>query len=250
VVLFAHLLLATSRTWFSRVVWVGCLLAVAWGHGTFFNATAKRAGEISAVAVPIGELARVLQAELASIEARPLAVVAAATGEASGRAAAADAGLTRCEQTTPGQCSRAKASARTTQARFDALSSELAQAQRVVALRGILAKEAARRDTAQADAGMDPVAVAVAALTGTTASAWSTGMSMLTALGVELGTALLWSVALSKPSEIPPPEARMRRKFVAAEQQVLLPYVEVLGNKYKNPGKRTSYFRTSKSKKN
>ena len=204
-VLCAHLLPAISRSWASRALWVGCLLAVAWGHAAFFKASSQRAGGVRADAVAVSGRAQALQVELAGIQARPVAVVSADAAAAAGRAAGAETGRARCERATPGMCGQAVASAKAAQARASALADELGQARRGAALRGMLADEAGRHDSARAGAATDPVAAAVAALTGTSAGAWSTGVSVLSALLVELLAALLWSVAFT-PAPKPAPE--------------------------------------------
>ncbi len=248
-VLCAHLLPAISRSWASTVLWLGCLLAVAWGHASFFVASSQRAGGVRADAVMVSSRAQALQGELDGIQARPVAMVSADAAAATSRAANADAGRARCERSTPGFCGQAAAGAKTAQARVSALTDELEQARRGAALRSMLADEAGRHDSARAGAGADPVAAALATLTGMSAGAWSTGVAVLSALLVELLAALLWSIALAKDTARPAPAARARRKAIAVEKPAALPLrvVKLLSAPAVSVGRRISTYRAHDS---
>ena len=248
-VLCAHLLPSITATWASRVLWLGCLLAAAWGHATFFTSAAQRAGGVRSDAVAVSARSHALQLELDAIQARPLAQVSAEAAVAAGRAAGAEAGRARCERAPPGVCGQSTASAKTAQARVGALADELGQARRGAELRGLLADEAGRHDSARAGAAADPVAAALAALTGTTASVWSTGSAVMSAVLVELVAVVLWSVALKKGPPLPTPATRPRRKYVVVEEPVLLPMrvVNLLSAPAISVARRISSYRSQDS---
>ena len=214
-----------------------------------FRSASHRAGGVRADAVSVSAHAQALQSELEAIQTRPLALVSADVATAAGRAAGADASLTRCEHATPGQCGQAKANAKATQARAAALADELEQARRGAALRSALADEAGRHDSARAGAAEDPVAYALATLTGTSAGAWSTGISVLSAVLVELLAALLWSVGLSKAPAIPISEARTRRKVIATEKTAALSMrvIGLLSAPAVSPTRRVATYRAQDS---
>jgi hypothetical protein len=194
----AHVLPAISRSLVGRALWVSCLVVVVYGHAAFLASAAHRAGDQRAASVRSSERSQALQGQLDALGARPLSTVADALASATARSATATAALTRCEATTPGRCSSARAAASSADASVQALSAELAAARRAADIRERLTTEAEQHDTRRAEAALDPGATALATLTGLPAERIQPAMQMLTALLVELFAALLWTIALPR----------------------------------------------------
>lgn len=194
----AHVLPAISRSIVGRALWVSCLVVVVYGHAAFLAGSAHRAGDQRAASVRSSERSQALQRQLDALGARPLATVADALAAATARSARATAALTRCEASTPGKCSTARAAATSADASVQALAAELTAARRAAELRERLTTEAEQHDTRRAEAALDPGAAALATLTGLPADRIQTAAQMLTALLVELFAALLWTIALPR----------------------------------------------------
>lgn len=198
-VLGAHLLLALTRSAGARLLWVGMMLAVTYGHASWLISSAHRAGADRAAAVQTDTRTSALRDQLAQIAARPVATVAADVAAAAARAAAADSGSASCAArpgATPRSCSTAKATASAARERLGALRIELAEAERAAALRAQLADAAGQHDARQAEASTDPVAAVLANLTGLTAETVLLAVSLLSSVLIELLAAVLWSSAL------------------------------------------------------
>ena len=194
----AHVLPAISRSIVGRALWVSCLVVVVYGHAAFLAGSAHRAGDQRAASVRSSERSQALQGQLDALGARPLSTVADALAAATARSARATAALTRCESATPGRCSSARAAASSADASVQALAAELSAARRATDIRERLTTEAEQHDTRRAEAALDPGAAALATLTGLPADRIQTAAQMLTALLVELFSALLWTIALPR----------------------------------------------------
>ena len=194
----AHVLPAISRSIVGRALWVSCMVVVVYGHAAFLAGSAHRAGDQRAASVRSSEHSQALQRQLDALGARPLSTVAEALAAATARSARATAALTRCEASTPGKCSTARAAATSADASVQALAAELTAARRAAELRERLTTEAEQHDTRRAEAALDPGAAALATLTGLPADRIQTAAQMLTALLVELFAALLWTIALPR----------------------------------------------------
>lgn len=197
-VLMAHLLPSLSRSVTARLLWLGCVVLTAWGHATFFTAAAQRAGEVRAEAVATTSQAQALESELQSIQARPLAVVSSELAAAQARADSAAITVERCRRTANAEntCQRQMAQADATRLKVSSLFVEMKEAERVANLRTRLVEAAGEHDAARHSAAVDPVASSVASLLGIKAEWLSTGVSVLSAMMVELLAALLWSIGL------------------------------------------------------
>jgi hypothetical protein len=199
-VLGAHLLPSLSRSALARLLWLGCLLLTAWGHATFFTAASHRAGSVRADAVTTTGRAEALRAELQAIQARPLAMVSAELAATQARASAAAAAVERCQRTAPSEpsCQRLSATAETSRLRAVALTDEINESRRAAELRNRLAEAAGEQDSARQVAAADPIAQSIASLMGLPAELLSTGVSVLSAVVIELMAALLWSIGLQQ----------------------------------------------------
>jgi hypothetical protein len=199
-VLGAHLLPSLSRSPLARLLWLGCLLLTAWGHATFFTAASHRAGSVRAEAVVTTSRAEALRAELQAIQARPLAMVSAELAATQARASAAATAVERCQRTAPSEpsCQRLSATAETSRLRAVALTDEMNEARRAAVLRNRLAEAAGEQDAARQVAAVDPIAQSIARLMGLPAELLSTGVSVLSAIVIELMAALLWSIGLQQ----------------------------------------------------
>lgn len=194
----AHMLPAISRSVISRALWCGFLVVVVYGHAAFLAGAAGRAGDQRAAGIRTSDHTAALQRQLDALGARPLPAVADALATATARSARATAGLTRCEATTPGRCSSARATVASADASVLALTTELDAARHAAKLHERLTAAAQQHDTRRADAALDPGAAALATLTGIPASSIQTAGQMLTALLVELFAAFLWTIALPR----------------------------------------------------
>jgi hypothetical protein len=201
-VLGAHLLPSLSRSPLARLLWLGCLLLTAWGHATFFTAASHRAGRVRADAVVTTGRAEALRSELKAIQARPLAIVSAELAATQARANAAVTALERCQRTAPSEqsCLRLGVTAETSRLRATALADEMNESRRAADLRDRLAEAAGEQDAARQVAAVDPIAQSLASLIGLPAESLSTGVSVLSAIVIELMAALLWSIGLSMGS--------------------------------------------------
>lgn len=199
-VLGAHLLPSLSRSLLARLLWLGCLLLTAWGHATFFTAASHRAGSVRADTVITTGRAEALRAELQAIQARPLAIVSAEVAATQARASAAANAVERCQRTAPSEqgCQRLSAAAGISRLRAVALVDEMNESRRAAVLRNRLAEAAGEQDVARQVAAADPIAQSLASLMGLSAELLSTGVSVLSAIVIELMAALLWSIGLQQ----------------------------------------------------
>lgn len=198
-VLGAHLLPALTRGAAARLLWVGMMLAVTYGHASWLISSAHRAGADRAAAVQTDTRTAALHDQLAQIDARPVSKVAADVAAAAARAAAADSGSASCAarpSATPRSCTTARATASAARERLGALRIELSESERAAALRAQLADAAGQHDARQAAASTDPVAAVLANLTGLPAETVLLAVSLLSSVLVELLAAVLWSSAL------------------------------------------------------
>lgn len=193
----AHVLPAITRSAAGRAVWAACLLVALYGHAGFVAGSQQRAGEQRAAAVQPTEHQRMLREQLAGLPTQSPADAAAALAKARSVSAASGAALARCESTTPGRCATPRAAAAAAAARADAAGEALAQARQAADLRADMTRAAAGADARRDVARTDPAALALASLTGLPATPIQLGMSLLTAMLIELLGALLWRRAIT-----------------------------------------------------
>lgn len=229
-VLGAHLLPSLSRSPLARLLWLGCLMLTAWGHATFFTAASHRAGSVRADAVATTSRAEALRAELQAIQARPLAVVSAELAATQVRANTAATAVERCQRTVSSEqiCLRLSAAAEATRLRATALADEMSESRRAADLRNRLAEAASEQDAERQAAAADPIARSIADLMGLPAEVLSTGVSVLSAIVIELMAALLWSIGLQSGTAPRPASALERWPSFGPKKTVVSPTAATL----------------------
>jgi hypothetical protein len=194
------------------LLWLACLVATLYGHAHFFAASGQRAGEARAEALAEPLPMAAWRTELAAIQARPLATLAAEEALVQARAAQAELSLHRCERQAealakataasradPGACESARVGWAVQQSRLDAVRVELAEARRAQGLRAQLSAAATAWNVARAQAQQSAVDTAFAQITGLPLAGFGLFSSLAQSLLLELLAALLWWVA-ARPS--------------------------------------------------
>lgn len=179
IVAAVHLLPALVRGWWAWALWGLCFAAAVFGHAGFLTFSGQGAAEsrhaASAQVQALQAREAAIREALASINARPVSVVAA-------------------------HLSRAK-----TPERAQALEAELTEARRAAVLRDELVTVAATLAQAAATEGVtDPVTQGVARFFGLSVQGGTLVVNMTMAALVELLGAVLWGAALrSAPARKP-----------------------------------------------
>lgn len=173
IVLAVHLLPALSRRPASWLVWAGCLLCAVYGHLTFLTHANLRAGDLrashSTLSTATERQIDLVQASLAHIQARPVALVAA-------ELAASKSWRDRA-----------------------ALNVEIAEGKRAERLRDELGRLSQASTTALVTDSADPVTARLAEVTGVSESAVTVVIGLTFSILIELVGALLWFEALRLP---------------------------------------------------
>jgi hypothetical protein len=184
------------------LVWLGCLGATLYGHAHFFQAASQRAGVQRSEQIQPTEHTRRLEAELAALQTRPAATVAADLAKAQARSNQARLELTRCQaaqQRGQGACDGLQARLASLQAGQQALQVEMNQAERADALRQELAAQGAQLDQARAQAQRDPIDLALSSWLGWSGASLGLGVAMGQSLVLELLAASLWVIGMRGP---------------------------------------------------
>lgn len=196
----AHLLPALCRRrpacW---ALWAGLMVCVVYGHAVFFSAAAHRAGLSRAASVAPTHQASALGAELAALQARPLATVAADLARAAAAQARAAQSLGDCQRRTPGQCAARSLAVQQTTAARNALDTEHRESERAMTLRSQITAAAGALDSQQDQAALDPIGAQAAKLAGLSADTVQLIVSVASAALLELLAALLWSELMARP---------------------------------------------------
>lgn len=162
-----------SRARLRWLLWAGCLLGSLYGSTVFFVHAGMRAGEArthnSAQVAGTASQIQTARDALASITARPVAVVAAQLADTHGR--------------------RARA----------ALRLELEESRRAERLQDKLATLEATQTQAEVTGAADPVIARLAEVTGSSEAAVGLVIGLLFSLLLELLGAVLWIEALRQP---------------------------------------------------
>lgn len=170
IVLAVHLLPALSKRSYIWIVWAICLCAAIYGHLTFLTHASLRAGTVraeqSTLAVGTDKQIQATQSELASIQARPIAVIAAALA------------ITESKRER------------------NALREELAEAKRAEMLKERLAKLFGVATEAKVTGTSDPVIKKLSEVTGYGENSVSLVIGLAFSTLLELIGALLWYEAL------------------------------------------------------
>jgi len=174
----AHLLLALSRRRVTWLLWSACLLGTIYGHLTFFTHAALRAGTVRAQqSAQVADVARqidVAREALASIKARPVAIVAV-------------------------ELSRTKS-----ERRRQALEAELTEAKRAARLLDGVVDTTAVVGATRTVERADPVMSRLAVVTGSSEASIGLAVGIAFAVLLELTGAFLWVEALKPRSPLEP----------------------------------------------
>ncbi|MCO5399745.1 hypothetical protein [Ralstonia soli] len=198
-VVSAHLLPALVRESPYRaravagVLWLGCMVAVGYGHVTFFLLAQRHAGELRASAVPVAEPVPA---------SRSLTAVMAERAGVIARLAAIN--MQRCT----GNCTTLEARRVTLTARLDVLEAEAGDIRRWQSADD---RAVARRDALVAD----PVTARLAALLGTTVPRMDLLSGLVFAAVLEGVACLLWTITLRSL-----PVTQSRAPAVASQEPV------------------------------
>ncbi|NKF90770.1 hypothetical protein GO286_02996 [Ralstonia solanacearum] len=190
-VVSAHLLPALVRDaslgvrGVAAVLWLSCMVAVCYGHATFFLVAQRHAGELRAAAIPATNPAP-FSRSLTAVMAERAAVTAQL----------ATANTRQCQR----DCPTLEARRVTFTARLDALEAEAGEIRRRQSADD---RTVERRDTLAAD----PVTARLAALLGTTVTRVELLSGLAFAAVLEGVACLLWTVTLrsrSAVTDVPP----------------------------------------------
>jgi hypothetical protein len=190
--LCAHLMPALCREastivrWIAGVLWVACMIAVSFGHATFFLLSQQHAGERRADAIAV------VAAPVAQVAASGRSLTAIATEQATFKAALGAASEQRCAR----NCAYLRANRVALSAKIDALNVEADEARRWERSEDQLVAQADRVTTLRDAARDDPVTVRMAACIGMTAGRANLLVALAFAAEMEGMACLCWYVAL------------------------------------------------------
>ncbi|REE17132.1 hypothetical protein B0G71_0070 [Paraburkholderia sp. BL27I4N3] len=198
-VLCAHLIPALCRgasaivRWVAGVLWVACMIAVSFGHATFFLLSQQHAGERRADAIAV------VTPPVAQDAASGRSLTAIATEQATFKAALGAASEQRCAR----NCAYLRANRVTLSAKIDALNVEADEARRWERSEDRLAAQADRVTTLRDSARNDPVTARLSVWIGTNPDKINLMLALAFAVVLEGVACLCWYVALRPGSSHP-----------------------------------------------
>jgi hypothetical protein len=224
-VLCAHLIPALCREvsaivrWVAGILWVACMIAVSFGHATFFLLSQQHAGERRADAIAV------VTAPVAQIAASGRSLTAIATEQATFKAALGAASEQRCAR----NCAYLRANRVALSAKIDALNVEADEARRRERSEDRLVAQADRVTTLRDSARNDPVTARLSAWIGTTPDKINLMLALAFAAELEGVACLCWYVALRPGSShltvespvTPPVTAAVPSDFNASQAPVM-----------------------------
>ena len=220
-VLCAHLMPALCREastivrCIAGVMWVACMIAVSFGHATFFLLSQQHAGERRADAIAV------VTAPVAQVAATGRSLTAIAAEQATFKAALGAASEQRCAR----NCAYLRANRVALSAKIDALNVEADEARRWERSEDRLVARADRVTTLRDSARNDPVTARLSAWIGTTPDKINIMLALAFAVVLEGVACLCWYVALrpgnSHPTVESPVTAAVPSDFNASQAPVM-----------------------------